>query len=73
MVIDSVGEAGLDSLRSLRRGGCVVTCGATAGSNPGADLQRMFIRQLAVYGSTGGSVDEMRQVVALLARGDFHR
>jgi len=72
MVIDSVGEASwADSLRSLRRGGCLVTCGATTGSNPDADLQRMFIRQLAVYGSTGGSVDEMRQVVALFARGDF--
>jgi NADPH:quinone reductase-like Zn-dependent oxidoreductase len=71
MVIDSVGQASwADSLRSLRRGGCVVTCGATTGSNPGADLQRMFIRQLAVYGSTGGSVDEMRQVVALFARGE---
>ena len=72
MVIDSVGEASwADSLKSLRRGGCLVTCGATTGSNPGADLQRMFIRQLAVYGSTGGSVDEMRQVVALFARGAF--
>jgi NADPH:quinone reductase-like Zn-dependent oxidoreductase len=70
MVIDSVGQASwADSLRSLRRGGCIVTCGATTGSNPGADLQRMFIRQLAVYGSTGGSVDEMRQLVALFARG----
>jgi NADPH:quinone reductase-like Zn-dependent oxidoreductase len=72
MVIDSVGEASwADSLRSLRRGGCLVTCGATTGSNPGADLQRMFIRQLAVYGSTGGSLDEMRQVVVLFARGVF--
>jgi len=71
MVIDSVGQASwADSLRSLRRGGCLVTCGATTGSNPGADLQRMFIRQLAVYGSTGGSIDEMRQLVALFARGE---
>lgn len=70
MVIDSVGQASwADSLRSLRRGGCLVTCGATTGSNPGADLQRIFIRQLAVYGSTGGSLDEMRQVVALFAQG----
>ena len=72
MVIDSVGQASWgDSLRSLRRGGRLVTCGATTGSNPSADLQRMFIRQLEVYGSTGGSLDEFRQVVALFARGAF--
>ena len=70
MVIDSVGEASWsDSLKSLRRGGRLVTCGATTGSNPGADLQRMFIRQLEVYGSTGGSLDEFRQLVSLFARG----
>jgi len=70
MVIDSVGEASwADSLKSLRRGGRLVTCGATTGSNPGADLQRMFIRQLEVYGSTGGSIDEFRQLVALFGRG----
>lgn len=70
MVIDSVGQASWgDSLRSLRRGGRLVTCGATTGSNPGADLQRMFIRQLEVYGSTGGSIEEFRQLVALFARG----
>ena len=35
MVIDSVGQASWgDSLRSLRRGGRLVTCGATTGSNP---------------------------------------
>ncbi len=70
MVIDSVGEASWDdSLRSLRRGGRLVTCGATTGSNPGADIQRLFIRQLEVYGSTGGSLEEMRELIALVASG----
>lgn len=70
MVIDSVGASSWgDSLRSLRRGGRLVTCGATTGSNPGADLQRIFIRQLEIYGSTGGSMDEFRQVVQLFGRG----
>jgi NADPH:quinone reductase-like Zn-dependent oxidoreductase len=72
MVIDSVGQASwADSLRSLRRGGRLVTCGATTGSNPGADLQRMFIRQLEVYGSTGGSLEEFGRVVTLFARGQI--
>ncbi len=69
MVVDSVGAATwADSLRSLRRGGRIVTCGATSGSNPPVELQRMFIRQLEVYGSTGGSMDEFRTVVELFAR-----
>jgi NADPH:quinone reductase-like Zn-dependent oxidoreductase len=70
MVIDSVGAASwADSLRSLRRGGRLVTCGATSGSNPPADLQRVFIRQLEIYGSTGGSIGEFRQLLDVFARG----
>ena len=70
MVIDSSGAASWDdSLRSLRRGGRLVTCGATTGSNPPADLQRIFIRQLEVYGSTGGSIEECRRLIALFAAG----
>ena len=70
MVIDSVGEASWgESLRSLRRGGRLVTCGATTGSNPPADLQRVFIRQLEIYGSTGGSLNEFRQLLDVFNRG----
>jgi NADPH:quinone reductase-like Zn-dependent oxidoreductase len=70
MVIDSVGAASWgESLKSLRRGGRLVTCGATTGSNPPADLQRIFIRQLEIYGSTGGSVGEFRQLLDESGRG----
>lgn len=70
MVIDSVGAASWgDSLKSLRRGGRLVTCGATSGSNPPADLQRVFIRQLEIFGSTGGSLSEARQLLDVFARG----
>ena len=70
MVIDSVGEASWgDSLRSLRRGGRLVTCGATTGGHPSADIQRLFVRQLAVYGSTMGSLEEFRQLIEVAARG----
>ena len=70
MVIDSVGEASWgESLKSLRRGGRLVTCGATTGGNPPADIQRVFIRQLEIYGSTGGSVEEFRQLLDVFNRG----
>jgi NADPH:quinone reductase-like Zn-dependent oxidoreductase len=72
MVLDSSGEKSwAESLRSLRRGGRLVTCGATTGSHPSADLQRVFIRQLEIYGSTGGSLQEFREVVGLFAQGEI--
>jgi len=70
MVIDSSGQKSWgESLRSLRRGGRLITCGATTGSNPPVEIQRMFIRQLEVYGSTGGSMKEYRQLFALFGSG----
>ena len=63
-VIENVGEATWSaSLRSLRRGGRIVTCGATTGAQPGADLQRVFVRQLRIIGSTIGNREEFRAVL----------
>ncbi|MFZ0207743.1 MAG: zinc-binding dehydrogenase [Roseiarcus sp.] len=70
MVIDSVGEASWgESLRSLRRGGRLITCGATTGSDPPSEIQRLFIRQLEIYGSTGGSIGEFRELLDVFGRG----
>ncbi|MDO8732524.1 MAG: zinc-binding dehydrogenase [Actinomycetota bacterium] len=66
-VIESVGEATWShSLRSLRPGGTIVTCGATSGGAANADLNRVFFLQLKVEGSTMGTADELRALVALL-------
>ena len=73
VVIDNVGAATWSrSLRSVRRGGRVVTCGATTGGDPSAELQRLFIRQIAVYGSTLGSLEEFRRVIAAATSGALH-
>ena len=70
MVIENVGAATWgQSLRSVRRGGRVVTCGATTGGMPPAELQRLFIRQIAVFGSTLGSMEEFRELLELFLRG----
>ncbi len=69
VVFENVGAAVWDSaLRSLVRGGRLVTCGATTGDQPGADLRRLFIRQLRVIGSTLGNLDELRQLTAFCAQ-----
>src|SRR5262249_17971730 len=52
MVIDSVGEASWkESLKSLRRGGRLVTCGAAAGSNPPWGLPPILVPQPASVGA----------------------
>jgi NADPH:quinone reductase-like Zn-dependent oxidoreductase len=69
VVIENVGAAVWGSaLKSLVRGGRIVTCGATSGDQPGADLRRLFIRQLQVYGSTMGNPDELRQLIGFVQR-----
>lgn len=72
LVIDNVGERTWStSLKALARGGHLVTCGATTGSHPSADLQRLFIRQLSVHGSTMGSMDEFRRLLLAWRNGGF--
>jgi NADPH:quinone reductase-like Zn-dependent oxidoreductase len=69
VVIENVGAAVWGSaLKSLVRGGRIVTCGATSGDQPGADLRRLFIRQLQVYGSTMGNPHELRQLIGFVHR-----
>jgi len=64
VVIENVGAAVWPAaLKSLVRGGRIVTCGATSGDQPGADLKRVFIRQLQIYGSTLGNPGEFQDLL----------
>jgi NADPH2:quinone reductase len=72
MVVDHVGEATYpDSLKSLAKGGRVVTCGATTGPNPDAGLNRIFWNQLSVIGSTMATPGEVDDVLELVWDGTF--
>lgn len=67
VVFDSVGEATWpSSLKALKPGGAVVTCGATSGPAPSADLNRVFFLQLRVLGSTMGTRDELLRLTQFL-------
>ena len=69
VVFENVGAAVWDSaLKSAVRGGRIVTCGATSGDQPGADLRRVFIRQLQIIGSTLGNLAELRDLVRFCAQ-----
>lgn len=64
MVVDSVGERSWPaSLRAAARGGHIVTCGATTGAHPSAEIQRLFVRQLTLRGSTLGTMEDFRHLV----------
>jgi len=68
VVIETVGEATWKhSMRSVAEGGRVVVAGSTSGPDPGADLQRLFFRELEVLGSTMGTRDELDDLLRLLA------
>lgn len=65
-VMETVGAATWEhSIRSLRPGGRIVISGATSGSNPPADLTRIFFKQLSVVGSTMGTKQELERLVSL--------
>ncbi len=69
VVIENVGAAVWSSaMKSLARGGRLVTCGATSGDQPPADLRRIFIRQLQILGSTLGDLHEFSALLALVQR-----
>ena len=70
IVAESVGKAvHLACIKSMARGGVLVTCGCTTGPDATTDLARVFWNQLSIVGSTMGSMDEFRSVVALFRSG----
>lgn len=72
VVFENVGQAVWDSaLRSAVRGGRIVTCGATTGDQPGADLRRVFIRQLQILGSTLGNLEELKALTRFCEQQDL--
>jgi NADPH:quinone reductase-like Zn-dependent oxidoreductase len=65
-VMETVGEATWShSLKALKPGGRIVVSGATSGSNPSADLSRVFFLQLSVIGSTMGTREELEALIEL--------
>ncbi len=57
------------SVKSLGKGGRLVTCGATTGPKVELDLRFVFTRELSITGCYMGSRKELNQVLKLLAAG----
>jgi len=67
LVIDNVGAATFDkSLKSLRRGGRLVTVGNTSGPILSIDNRLVFAKQLSIIGSTMGSREDFLSATTAL-------
>ncbi len=70
LVVEHTGrDTWTSSLELARRGGCVVTCGASSGWDASTDLRQVFFRQLQILGSTMGSKASLHRIMALVAEG----
>lgn len=65
IVVEHVGKATWEeSVKSLKPGGCLVTCGATTGYEAGVDLRFLFSRQLSLLGSYMGTMGDFHAAMA---------
>src|SRR5581483_2516050 len=70
VVFEHVGaETFPGSLLSLKRGGRLVTCGATSGPSTTLNLMQLFQQQYRIIGSFGASMRNIRESLAKMASG----
>jgi NADPH:quinone reductase-like Zn-dependent oxidoreductase len=70
IVVEHVGKATWErSVKALAKGGRLVLCGATTGSEVPTDLRYLFNRELTIYGSYMAGMGELLEVVKLFKTG----
>jgi alcohol dehydrogenase len=60
------GDTWVPSLRCLRRGGRLLTCGATAGFDPRTDIRYIWTFELQILGSNGWTPDDLVTLLQLV-------
>ena len=63
------GESWTRSLRVLRRGGRLLTCGATAGYDPPEDIRYIWTFELEILGSNGWTREDVETLLGLAQSG----
>ncbi|HEX7281584.1 MAG TPA: zinc-binding dehydrogenase [Vicinamibacterales bacterium] len=72
VVVEHVGVATWEkSLKSLARGGRLVTCGATTGYDARIDLRALFARQISLLGSYMGRKGELLRAAQFFFAGEL--
>jgi NADPH:quinone reductase-like Zn-dependent oxidoreductase len=70
VVVEHVGTKTWDtSLRILGKGGRIVTCGATTGSEAKFDIRHLFYKQQSILGSTMGNVKSLDNMLEMYKNG----
>ena len=70
VVVDNVGAASyFASLRSLKKGGRLLTVGNTSGAQFEFDNRYMFSRQISIIGSSMGTIADYERVMGLVFNG----
>ena len=70
VVVDNVGQATLaQSMRAVARGGRIVIVGNTSGPRTEIDVRFIFGKQISIIGSTMGTPQDLRDVMALIWAG----
>lgn len=63
------GETWVPSLRVLRKGGRLLTCGATAGFDPKTDIRFIWTFELEILGSNGWTKEDLVALLDLVKEG----
>jgi alcohol dehydrogenase len=63
------GDTWVPSLRALRLGGRLLTCGATAGYDPKTDIRYIWTFELDIKGSNGWRRDDLERLIELVRTG----
>jgi NADPH:quinone reductase-like Zn-dependent oxidoreductase len=66
VVVDNVGTTFMQSLRSLRKGGRLLTVGNSGAPKFEIDNRYMFAKHLSIIGSTMGTLQDFKQVMDLV-------
>lgn len=69
MVVDNVGTTFMQSLRTLRKGGRLLTVGNSGGPKFEIDNRYMFAKHLSILGSTMSTLSEFKEVMDLIVAG----
>ena len=63
------GDTWVPSMKALKRGGRMLTCGATAGFDPRTDIRYIWTFELQILGSNSWTVEGLKEMMADIAAG----
>lgn len=69
VVVDNVGTTFMQSLRTLRKGGRLLTVGNSGAPKFEIDNRYMFAKHLSIIGSTMGTLQDFKEVMDLIVAG----